>query len=150
MEGCDARALERGTAGAFVYCRRLGQGENSDQFGQKAIQAYRSALGFPKTEAVSEAHDARSLSVVRNRRGARAREFWDAERAEERYDDLDLGDDIRSLLRLLERMSRDGMNPVAWTDSYVMRKEYGDRDRSQHELRRIASWRWLFSTTNST
>ena len=61
-----------------------------------------------------------------------------AELTEEHYDDWDLGDDIRTLLRLLERMNRDGMSPVAWTEAYIMRQRCGDGDRSQHELRCIA------------
>ena len=90
------------TAGAVVKCWRLGKGESSDQFVQKAVQEYRSALGLRKTEAVSEADDARTFTVVRHRRSARAREFQDAlaEFTDEHYDDWDLGDEIQELAAL--------------------------------------------------
>ena len=56
---------------------------------------------LPKTEAWSEADDARTLSMVRNRRGARR--VGGAHGGA--LGRLRLGDDVRTLLRLLERMS---------------------------------------------
>ena len=114
-------------------------------------QEYRNALGLPKclkrttlapfqwceTEGVQE-------------RGSSGTPWRSSRRSI--YDDRDLGDDIRTLLRLLERMNRDGMIPVGWTEAYFIRKKYGDGDRSQHDLKCIARvcLRWLFSRTNST
>ena len=40
LGGCDAMLVRMNvgpTAGAVVYCRRLGQGASSDQFVQKAV-----------------------------------------------------------------------------------------------------------------
>ena len=93
------------TAGAVVYCWSSGRAISLDR--------------RPYRNTVSEADDARTLSMVRNRRGARAREFRDAcaELTEDHYDDWDLDDDIRSLLRLLQRMNCDGMSLVAWTEA---------------------------------
>ena len=103
-------------ASAVVYCWRLGQGESSDQFGQKVVQEYTTTLGPPEAEVAPEVDDARTLSVMRKRRRAGATESRDAfaKLAEERHNDWDLGDDTGSLQCLLEHMNRDGMGPMAF------------------------------------
>ena len=73
--------------GAVACCWRLGQGESSDQFGQKAIQEYRSALCLPKTEAVSEADDARTFFSGAKPKAREGVPGPLAELTEEHYDD---------------------------------------------------------------
>ncbi len=87
-----------------------------------------------------EVDDARTLAVTRNRRGRRNKAFADAvdELVEDQYDDWPLKDHVRSLLNICERMSTDGLAPVAWIEAYLARKKYQDSDRSQHELRCLA------------
>ena len=95
----------------------------------------------PAVEAASASQDdARTMSVTTNRRGRRHKHFQDAvdELVEDHYDDWPLRDRVRTLLHLLERMSADGLAPIAWIDSYLARKRYPESDRSSHELRAIA------------
>ena len=93
-----------------------------------------------KVPAEDDADDARTLSVTRNKRGRRRKLFCDAvdELEEDFFKDWPLEDGLRSVLHILERMSRDGLAPVAWTEAYLGRKRYADQNRSQFELRALA------------
>ena len=72
------------------------------------MQEHADPLSSSKAEATDEVDDARTFSVVRNRRGSRGDAM--AELTEGQDGDWDSGDGIWSLLLWLERLNCDGMS----------------------------------------